>query len=93
MDINGNSAKPSSNKSSLWKIANRTDPISLDRITKRNAVVFNRNGIAMAYDVRTLASYIFSSGDFSDPQTRLAFSVDDLTIIDKKVGSFPIYED
>lgn len=40
------------------------------------------------YNVETLVQYILATGDFSEPQTRIPFSEENLRQIDYEVG-FP----
>lgn len=39
------------------------------------------------YNVETLVQYILATGDFSEPQTRIPFSEENLRQIDYEVGS------
>ena len=47
------------------------------------------NGSAVVFNIETLVDFILATGDFTDPETRLPFSDDDLQQIDvmaKKAG-------
>lgn len=43
------------------------------------------NGSVVVYNVETLVQYILATGDFSEPQTRIPFSEDNLRQMDLAV--------
>jgi cellobiose phosphorylase len=43
------------------------------------------NGSVVVYNVETLVQYILATGDFSEPETRIPFSDEDLRRIDSEV--------
>lgn len=47
---------------------------------------FYRAGSAIVFNIESLVDFILATGDFSDPETRLPFSDQDLTEIDALVG-------
>ena len=69
---------------------NKLDPIMFAPIKKRHTWKFVRpNGSAVVFNIETLVDFLLATGDFSDPETRLPFSDDDLAQIDataKKAG-------
>jgi len=63
------------------------DPITLQPFKTRNAFVFKReNGTEVKFDPIALAKYILSSGDFTDPLTRIRFKAKDLKRLDTVVS-------
>jgi hypothetical protein len=65
---------------------NKLDPIMLTPLRKKDTFKFVRpNGSCVVFNIDTLVDYILSTGDFSDPETRIAFSDEDLETIDKLV--------
>jgi hypothetical protein len=72
------------------------DPITFEALEGKNTVFqFTRpNGKVVQYNVKTLASYMLHTGNFCEPETRIAFSDDDLkrvdgmtSVIGLKIGS------
>jgi len=62
---------------------NKTDPIMFTPIRKKFSYIFSRpNGSTVAFNVDNLVDYMLSTGDFSDPETRLPFTDNDLRDID-----------
>jgi hypothetical protein len=69
---------------------NSIDPIMLIPIGKKQTFKFTRpNGTMVQFNVESLVDYLIATGDFTDPETRIAFSDDDLANIDHVV-SIPI---
>ena len=65
---------------------NKLDPIMLTPIGKKNLFYFTRpNGTKVRFNIDTLVEYLLVSGDFTDPETRLPFSDEDLKEIDRIV--------
>jgi len=53
-------------------------------VKKRHTFKFVRpNGSAVVFNVESLVDFVLASGDFSDPETRLPFSDEDLAQIDE----------
>ncbi len=66
---------------------NTTDPIMFSKIEKKNVFTFTRpNGTMIRFNIESLVDYLLVSGDFTDPETRLPFSDDDLREIDETVS-------
>jgi len=56
----------------------------LERINKRKSWTFKRqNGSSITFNLDYLVDYMLSTGNFSDPETRLPFTDEDLEDIDK----------
>lgn len=72
---------------------NTIDPIMLEPIgKKKNCFKFERpNGTVVRFNIESLVDYLLSSGDFSDPETRIPFSDSDLTEIDAIVSYSTLY--
>ena len=63
---------------------NKFDPIMLCPVDKKNIWKFIRpNGSAVVFNLGTLVDYVLVTGDFSDPETRIPFSDNDLKEIDE----------
>eukprot|EP01038_Epipyxis_sp_PR26KG_P004195 gene4195-5966_t len=81
-----------SSSSALKKRAklNKFDPIMFAPILKKNIFRFIRpNGTVVRFNISSLVDYLLASGDFSDPETRIPFSDEDLKEMDniaKKAG-------
>lgn len=69
---------------------NKLCPIMFTAIGKKNIWKYVRsNGNVVAFNAETLADYILSTGDFTDPETRVSFAESDLKEVDeilKKAG-------
>ncbi|KAJ1432944.1 hypothetical protein B484DRAFT_429696 [Ochromonadaceae sp. CCMP2298] len=69
---------------------NSIDPIMLIPIGNKKCFKFVRpNGTVIRFNIESLVDYLLSSGDFSDPETRIPFTEADLREIDaiaKKSG-------
>lgn len=83
-----NTSSPSTVPSKKVKL-NKIDPIMLEPIGKRTICFkFARpNGSIVRFNIESLVDYLLASGDFSDPETRIPFSDNDLTEIDAIVSS------
>lgn len=69
---------------------NDIDPIMMVPIGKAKTFVFTRpNGTQVQFLVDSLADYLLSTGDFTDPETRIPFSDEDLASIDRLVRRTP----
>lgn len=53
--------------------------------------IYNLAGSAVMFNVESLVDYILSTGDFTDPETRILFSEDDLVEIDETVRKLQHY--
>lgn len=84
-----NSQLPGKKKARKEKL-NTLDPIMLVPIGKKKTFKFLRpNGFTIQFNVDSLIDFMISSGDFSDPETRLPFSDEQLKDIDsiaKEIG-------
>ena len=70
-------------KARVVRRLNKLDPIMFAPIKKRHTWKFVRpNGSAVVFNIETLVDFLLATGDFSDPETRLPFSDDDLAQID-----------
>lgn len=70
---------------------NTTDPIMFTPIDKKNSFKFCRpNGAVVRFNIASLVDFLLSTGDFTDPETRLPFSDDDLREIDDIVRRLPL---
>ena len=73
----------SAKKPRVIRRLNKIDPIMFVPIKKRHTWKFVRpNGSAVVFNIESLVDYIHATGDFSDPETRLPFSDEDLAQID-----------
>ncbi|KAJ0403735.1 hypothetical protein P43SY_003040 [Pythium insidiosum] len=63
-------------------VINVVDPIMLTELGHHTFEFVRRNGSIVVYNVDTLVQYILATGDFSEPETRIPFSDDDLRRID-----------
>lgn len=61
---------------------NKIDPIMLEPIRANPFKFFRPNGSCVQFNADTLADYMLTTGDFSDPETRIPFSDSDLKTID-----------
>jgi hypothetical protein len=66
---------------------NTHDPIMFTPIDKKNTFNFTRpNGTVVRFNISSLVDYLLTSGDFTDPETRLPFSDEDLKEMDAMVS-------
>ncbi|DBA03746.1 TPA: hypothetical protein N0F65_004163 [Lagenidium giganteum] len=61
---------------------NTLDPIMLTELGPHTFKFVRTNGSIVLYNVDTLVQYILSTGDFSEPETRIPFSDEDLRQMD-----------
>jgi hypothetical protein len=75
--------KQSSSSSSLSSL-NSVDPVMLLPIDKKKkSFQYTRtNGVTVQFNVESLIDFLISSGDFTDPETRLPFNDEQLKAID-----------
>ncbi|CAK4184983.1 unnamed protein product [Aphanomyces euteiches] len=64
------------------QVVNTVDPIMFTELGPHTFRFVRPNGTVVLYNVDTLVQYILATGDFSEPETRLAFSEDILKEID-----------
>jgi len=69
------------------KKVNKLDPIMFTTLKKNVYKFYRPNGTYVAFNVDTLVDYMLTTGDFSDPETRIPFSDDNLHDIDQAVFS------
>lgn len=66
---------------------NTIDPIMFTPIKKKNVFNYIRpNGTTVRFNVESLVDYLLTSGDFTDPETRIPFTDDNLREIDDIVS-------
>lgn len=66
---------------------NTSDPIMFAPIEKKNVFHFVRpNGTVVRFNIASLVDYLLASGDFTDPETRIPFSDENLAEIDEIVS-------
>lgn len=66
------------------RATNKIDPIMFTPIKKTKSLKLQRsNGTVIAFNVDTLIDYMVSTGDFSDPETRVPFTESELSDVDK----------
>ena len=87
-DSSSSSSSSQGNSKENKKIKlNTIDPIMLIPIGKKKTFKFVRpNGTKVQFLLDSLVDYLVTSGDFSDPETRIPFTDADLTEIDKLVS-------
>jgi hypothetical protein len=68
---------------------NKVDPIMFAPIEKKHIFKFSRpNGTVVRFNIGSLVDYLLSSGDFTDPETRIPFLDEHLKEIDTIVTYF-----
>jgi hypothetical protein len=76
---------PGKRQCKIRSALNTMDPIMLCRIEKKKAFLHTReNGSSVQFNLDTLIDYQLSSGEFSDPQTRIPFTDDVLSLMDQQ---------
>jgi hypothetical protein len=70
-------------------IINKLDPVMLIPLKKKDKIwnFVRPGGSRVAFNVETLVDFMLASGDFADPETRIAFSDADLEEIDRLVSA------
>ena len=64
----------------------KCDTVKMALLRKKLMLFFHRFvGSAIVFNIESLVDFILATGDFSDPETRLPFSDQDLTEIDALV--------
>ncbi|ETV89356.1 hypothetical protein, variant [Aphanomyces astaci] len=74
----GNAATTSSDV----QVLNTLDPIMLSELGPHTFQFVRPNGTVVVYNIDTLVQYILATGNFSEPETRIAFSDDVLKQLD-----------
>ena len=87
------SAPSTENRRSKKRITlNKYDPIMFSPIDKKHVFKFSRpNGTVIRFNIESLVDYLLVSGDFSDPETRIPFSDEDLKEMDKIVRFYQLF--
>jgi len=62
---------------------NTLDPIMFTALKKSVFKFYRPNDTYVAFNIDSLVDYLLSTGDFSDPETRIMFSDKDLSDIDE----------
>lgn len=69
-------------KKRMKRVINTLDPIMLTELDPHTFEFVRTNGTIVAYNIDSLVQYILTTGDFSEPETRIPFSDEDLRRID-----------
>ena len=70
----------------IQNFSTKRDTVKIALLRKKLMLFFNRFvGSAIVFNIESLVDFILATGDFSDPETRLPFSDQDLTEIDALV--------
>jgi len=64
---------------------NVVDPIMLGPLEKNIFKFIRPNGTTVLFNIESLIDYLISSGDFTDPETRIPFTDEHLKEIDQMV--------
>ncbi|KAF4320094.1 hypothetical protein BBO99_00005909 [Phytophthora kernoviae] len=73
-------------------VINTLDPIMLAELGPHTFEFVRSNGSVVVYNVESLVQYILATGDFSEPETRIPFSDDDLRRIDQEARKAKLNE-
>ncbi|KAI9895426.1 hypothetical protein PsorP6_018750 [Peronosclerospora sorghi] len=73
-------------------VINTLDPIMLTALGPHTFEFTRTNGSVVVYNVESLVQYILATGDFSEPETRIPFSDEDLRRIDLEVSKAKLNE-
>ncbi|EGZ27122.1 hypothetical protein PHYSODRAFT_467578 [Phytophthora sojae] len=73
-------------------VINTLDPIMLTELGPHTFEFTRRNGSVVVYNVESLVQYILATGDFSEPETRIPFSDEDLRRIDLEASKAKLSE-
>lgn len=74
-------------KKKRLKIVNSVDPIMLGAFKKHTFKFARTADVGVRFNVDSLVDWCLTTGDFSDPETRIPFSDEDLQAIDKAVST------
>jgi hypothetical protein len=72
-------------------IVNTLDPIMLGALKKHTFKFARTKDVAVLFNVDSLVDWCISTGDFSDPETRIPFSDEDLKEIDRAVDNLILH--
>jgi len=89
LQVNNTSSSCSSTKKSTKQSSkfNLIDPIMHLKVDPKKSFKFVRsNGITVCFNIDSLVEYMLSTGDFSDPETRIPFTDSELKLIDETVS-------
>ncbi|TDH69218.1 hypothetical protein CCR75_004400 [Bremia lactucae] len=67
-------------------VANTLDPILLTELGPYTFELTRTNGVVIVYNVESLVQYILATGDFSEPETRIPFSDQELLQMDREAS-------
>ncbi|KAL3669648.1 hypothetical protein V7S43_005032 [Phytophthora oleae] len=73
-------------------VMNTLDPIMLTELGPHTFEFTRTNGSVVIYNVESLVQYILATGDFSEPETRIPFSDEDLRRIDVEASKAKLSE-
>ncbi|KAG7386159.1 hypothetical protein PHYPSEUDO_000591 [Phytophthora pseudosyringae] len=73
-------------------VINTLDPIMLTALGQHTFEFTRTNGSVVVYNVESLVQYILATGDFSEPETRIPFSDEDLRRIDAEASKAKLNE-
>ncbi|OWZ07488.1 hypothetical protein PHMEG_00020113 [Phytophthora megakarya] len=79
-------------KKKVKVVINTLDPIMLTELGQHTFEFTRRNGSVVIYNVDSLVQYILATGDFSEPETRIPFSDEDLRQIDVEASKAKLNE-
>lgn len=85
-DENSSTLKPCLRKKAKHEKLNTIDPIMFTPLKKHTFKFVRSNGTCVLFNVDTLVDYMLSTGDFTDPETRIPFSDTDLKNIDRIIS-------
>ncbi|CAH0487495.1 unnamed protein product [Peronospora farinosa] len=80
------------NKKKAKIVINTIDPIMLAELGPHTFEFTRTNGSVVVYNVESLVQYILATGDFSEPETRIPFSDEDLRRIDSEASKAKLNE-
>jgi len=63
---------------------NKYDPIMLNKLGKHVFKFVRPNGLIIGYNIKSLVKYFLTSGNFSEPETKIEFSDNDLKRLDQE---------
>ncbi|KAH7474072.1 hypothetical protein PRIC1_014386 [Phytophthora ramorum] len=73
-------------------VVNTLDPIMFTELGPHTFEFTRTNGSVCVYNVEALVQYILATGDFSEPETRIPFSDEDLRRIDVEASKAKLVE-
>ncbi|KAK1936700.1 hypothetical protein P3T76_010135 [Phytophthora citrophthora] len=81
-----------SDKKKAKVVMNTLDPIMMTELGPHTFEFTRTNGSVVVYNVESLVQYILATGDFSEPETRIPFSDEDLRRIDAEASKAKLNE-